>query len=68
MAEEVAVVARRGERPRSETVLADQNPQAMTNPHSPWRLLTERSFAKLLRCEKVSFTAKRSAQLTLSTR
>lgn len=29
MADDVAVVARRGERPLSETVLADQNPQAM---------------------------------------
>lgn len=35
MAEEVAVVALRGERPRSETVLADQNPQAMVTLHSP---------------------------------
>lgn len=29
MADDVAAVARRGDRPRSETVLADQNPQAI---------------------------------------
>lgn len=36
MADEVAAVALRGERPRSETVLADQNPQAIfLSPFDP---------------------------------